>query len=168
MAANSAAQIELIPPFGGGYFNYRILCCPAPSPIVQEDNSSFLSPSLYRQFVLPIDRQILSNFQTPYFHTHSSGAHVILDDLLTSSEVKALILLGSTSVWPAGRDSFPSYHRIQEAGKSLYILAVGNPREEELLMLQELSPQGLCIFFQAQDIGTGHRIVEKLEAAWEI
>lgn len=163
------AQIEIIPPFHGGYFNFRQMYLPGPSPVLQEDNVAMLSPSLYREFVLPQDERILAAIPYPFFHTHSSSAHILLDDLLACPLVKAI-----DSCWdlppfgPPVESLIPSYHRIQEAGKSLYIVAVGCPKEEDLLLLRDLDPRGLCIFFQAVDQTTGHQIAQSLERAWEL
>jgi nitroreductase len=162
------AQIDLLPVFQGGYFNYRVIWTPGPSPALQEDNAALLSPTLYRQFIFPQDERILASFTHPFFHTHTATMHIVLDDLLSCSYVKAI-----DSCWdpvpfgPPVEELIPMYHKIQEAGKSLYILAVGCPDEEALLLLrQELSPRGLCIFFEAPDEPTGRRMAGVLEGAW--
>jgi hypothetical protein len=163
------AQFEVIPPFQGGYFNYRQVHLSEPSPVLQEDNVAMLSPSLYREFVLPQDERILVAFPHALFHTHSSSAHILLDDLLACPLVKSV-----DSCWdlppfgPPVQKLIPSYHRIQEAGKSLYVVAVGCPAEEDLLLLRDLDPRGLCIFFDALDQTTGRQIAQRFERAWEV
>ena len=98
----------------------------------------------------------------PIFKLHTStlipsGAHVVLDDLLTTSEVKAFDSARDLPpFWPAGRETwfpFPTTAFKKPGNRCTYLPWV-IPGKKELLMLQELSPQGLCIFFQAQDIGT--------------
>ena len=162
------AQIALLLPFQGGYFNYRLMWSPGPSPALQEDNAALLSPTLYRQFIFPQDERILASFAHPFFHTHTASMHIILDDLLSCPYVRAI-----DSCWdpapfgPPIEALIPGYHRIQEAGRSLYIVAVGCPDEEELLLLRrELSPRGLCIFFESPDEAAGRRIAEMLESGW--
>jgi hypothetical protein len=159
---------EITPPFQEGYSSYRLLNDPKPSPVLQEDNVAFLSPGWYRDFVLPLDRLILKEFGGSFFHTHSSSFHILIDDIMQCPEVIAI-----DSCWdlppfgPPVADLIPYYHRIQEAGKALYILAVGCPEEEELLALSELSPTGLCICFEAHDEDTGQHLTMKLRSAWE-
>jgi hypothetical protein len=163
------ALIAIVPPFEGGYFNYRLIWMPEPAPVMQEDNASLLSPALYRRFVLPEDERILAQFAYPIFHTHTGGMHVMLNDLIASPFVKAL-----DSCWdpppfgPPVEKLIPAYQRIQDAGKSLYIVAVGVPSERDLLLLQrELSPRGLCVFFEAQDDAAAERIATQMENGWK-
>ncbi len=162
------AQLEVIPPFQGGYFNYRQLYFAGPTPMLQEDNVSLLSPSLYREFLLPQDQYILGELPGTSFHTHSSSAHLLLEDVLGLDSLRMI-----DSCWdlppfgPPVERLLPSYHRVQEAGKSLYIVAVGCPEERDLQLLTELDPKGLCIFFEAVDSTAGHRIAERLLAVWK-
>ncbi|HOG48427.1 MAG TPA: uroporphyrinogen decarboxylase family protein [Anaerolineae bacterium] len=163
------AQMALIPAYAGGFFSYRLLWTPRPSPVLQEDSTAFLSPALYRQFVLPQDERILAEFTYPCFHTHSASMGIVLDGLLACPSVKAI-----DSCWdpapfgPPVETLIPAYHRIQEAGKSLYILATGCPTQEELLLLcRELSPRGLCVFFEAQDETVGRYMLERMAGAWQ-
>jgi len=161
-------QIGLLPTFQGGYFNYRLISAPGPSPVLQEDNAALLSPTLYRRFILPQDERILASFSHPFFHTHTGSMHIVLEDLLSCPYVRAI-----DSCWdpePFGPPVYkliPMYRKIQEAGKSLYILAIGCPDEQDLLLMrEELSPQGLCIFVEAADEPTGRRITRVLEGPW--
>jgi hypothetical protein len=166
--ATAKAQAELFLPFSEyGYSTMRCLFQPNPSPVLQEDNVAFLSPTLYKEFIRPLDQRILAEFENMIFHTHTSSIHIILDDLLSYENLKAI-----DTVWdlppfgPPIKRLLPTYHRIQEQGKSLYILAAGYPTEEELLTLSELSPHGLCIFFQASDETAGSVVSEKLISSW--
>jgi hypothetical protein len=162
------AQLDVISPFQSGYFNYRLLYFASPAPMLQEDNVSLLSPSLYRQFVLPQDRYILEQLPGTSFHTHSSSAHLLLEDILGLDSLRMI-----DSCWdlppfgPPVERLLPSYRRIQETGKSLYIVAVGCPEEGDLQLLTELEPRGLCIFFEAVDPSAGNRIAERLLAIWK-
>jgi hypothetical protein len=163
------AQIELLPTFQGGYFNYRVIWTPGPSPVLQEDNAALLSPTLYREFIFPQDERILASFTHPFFHTHTASMHIVLDALLSCPHVKAI-----DSCWdplpfgPPVKELIPMYQKIQQAGKSLYVLAIGCPDEQELLLLrEELSPRGLCIFIEAADESTGRRNTRVLVESWE-
>jgi hypothetical protein len=158
---------EIVPPYQGGYFSYRLIHSPGPSPVLQEDSAAILSPSLYRDFVFPEDERILASFPYAFYHTHSSSMRILLDQLLSCPDVKAI-----DSTWdlppfgPPVETLMPSYHRIQAAGKALYIVAVGDFADKDLTILRELSPRGLCIFFQAKDHASGHKLAAVIDRTW--
>ena len=88
------AQLNMIPDsktgYMGGGFGYRVW---APQKIVwlQEDTLSSLSPQLYNELFISIDKRIASEFPFTVFHIHGTSLWAI--DILTEiTEIKAIEL----------------------------------------------------------------------------
>lgn len=77
-------QLNHIPPFhnGIGSFYYH-LWAPAGTVWHQEDSVMLLSPELYKEFILPRDREIFGAFQGNIMHFHSTGGYIPVDEVLS-------------------------------------------------------------------------------------
>ena len=87
-------QLELIPESQEGYVaGDAALRCWAPDKLLwlQEDAMSLLSPRLYRQYVLPIDRKLSEMFPCVVYHLHGSALWAI-DDLIGLPGVRVIEL----------------------------------------------------------------------------
>jgi hypothetical protein len=75
------AQLDLLQPSDNGYVGSAGWRVWAPDPPIwlQEDAMALLSPSLFREFILPQDRRILSQFQFSAFHLHASALWAVTD-----------------------------------------------------------------------------------------
>jgi hypothetical protein len=74
------AQLDLIPPSAQGYTALEsALRAWAPERLLwlQEDAMALLSPTLYREFVLPIDTELSSLFPCVAFHLHGTALWAI-------------------------------------------------------------------------------------------
>ena len=88
------AQLELIPYSDHGYMaGDAALRSWAPEKLVwlQEDAMSLLSPSLYRDLFLPLDRRIAKEFACTVFHLHGSALWAV-DDLINVPEIQVIEL----------------------------------------------------------------------------
>lgn len=88
------AQLALVPTSSKGYVagahGLRIW---APDKVIwlQEDAMALLSPRLFREFFLPLDRRIAGEFPCVAFHLHGSALWAI-DDLVTVPELNVIEL----------------------------------------------------------------------------
>jgi hypothetical protein len=154
----SYAQLDAVPPYDGGYgaFLYN-LWAPGGCAWLQEDAAALLSPELYREFILPYDRQIAQAFD--YCCVHMHPARYIPHEPLADTDVKALELHIDRG-GPSARELLPIYRAIL-AHKPL--LVWGDVSDCDLqVLLTELDPGGLAIQIavdspeQAQEIYRRH------------
>jgi hypothetical protein len=116
------AQLDLIPPCPQGYLGRGDgLRCWAPDKFLwlQEDAAALLSPTLYREFILPLDRYIAAQFPCVAFHVHTSNAWVI-DQLLEAPEIDVIQLnleIGETGI----EDFFGAWKKV--AGRKPVVIA---------------------------------------------
>jgi len=88
------AQLALVPECAEGYVSSgHGLRTWAPEKVIwlQEDAMALLSPGLYRQFFLPVDRRIAGQFPCAAFHLHGSAIWAI-DELVKVPEIDVLEL----------------------------------------------------------------------------
>lgn len=139
-------RLEETPPFYGGYMvrSEWGLWAPGSTVQFQADAMKNLSPEMYRDFILDIDRRIATEFEYSIFHTHSGSAH-ILPVLAGVPELKAVEVVFDPSPYgPPPLQLLPSFEMLQRAGKSLYI---DGPLKRSQLdqILETLSPAGLAL-----------------------
>ena len=162
------AQLELIPESATGYMaGEHGLRTWAPDKIIwlQEDAMALLSPQLYRDFFLPLDRQIGGQFSCVAFHLHDSALWAI-DDLVEVPEIDVLELnqdVGSADI----EATFSGWKKIREK-KPLVIWRMYDEGFWPLLdrILAEFPPCGLAIQITAKDEEEGKRVTDRfLEVA---
>jgi hypothetical protein len=88
------AQLDLIPPSSEGYIALdSALRAWAPDKLLwlQEDAMALLSPKLYRDFVLPIDKDLSTSFPCVAFHLHGTALWAI-DELVQVSGIDVMEL----------------------------------------------------------------------------
>jgi hypothetical protein len=93
-AETARLQFAHIPESRDGYVaGDAALRCWAPEKLLwlQEDAMSLISPRLYRQFVLPIDRKLSEMFSCVVYHLHGSALWAI-DDLVGLPGVRVIEL----------------------------------------------------------------------------
>jgi len=142
------ARLSLSPPFYDGYLSGYSIWAPGTVVRTQADNSALLSPSMYKEFLLPCDQRIFDNFDYPLIHLHSGGLHIV-DVLLEAEKLKAIQV---SLDYPAGlsaTESMPILKRINEQ-KPLIITGPVTQKELEQL-LEKLSPKGLCMLLSVRD-----------------
>ena len=138
-----------IPRFQGGYFDaqYRLW---SPGSIIrmQEDAIAVMSPSLYQEFIQPVDRKIASTFENPFMHLHATSM-IVLDELLAVQEIKALEVNHDVG-GPPIEDLIPYLQRIQEHNVPLIVR--GEFVTEEIQKLVDaLDPAGLYLYMMVAD-----------------
>jgi hypothetical protein len=63
-------------PADGGYMSGFGIWSPGPVTRMQADHSTLLSPDMYKQQILPFDREIINACPHCIFHLHNAGLHV--------------------------------------------------------------------------------------------
>lgn len=87
------AQLALVPDINEGYIAGHAFRTWAPEKVIwlQEDAIALLSPDLYREFFIPLDRRIASEFPCVAFHLHCTALWAI-DQLVQVPEIDVLEL----------------------------------------------------------------------------
>lgn len=110
---------------------------------LQCDMSCMISTDMFNEFVVPYLEQQCRWLDYSLYHLDGVGAIQHLDSLLSIEELDGI-------QWTPGEGQpnvgfprwFPMYHKIQSAGKKLWLFSV--PKEQVIGILKELSPR-LCI-----------------------
>jgi hypothetical protein len=159
-------QKEIIGDFHGGtcVCYPRGLWMPGKSALLQEDFSLFVSPEIFREFLLPYNKEIIENLDHSLFHIHSSGLH-ILDDLL---EIKKLDAIQIT-LDPTNRALEPLmsiFKKIQKKGCFLFISSNAVPLTpaEIKTLIDELEIQKLGIINRCNSFKEGRRLIGKIKS----
>lgn len=136
-------QLEIIPPFHGGYCCVYGIWAPGLIGRSQCDMAAILSPRVYAEMVLPFDQRIFQEYEYSVIHTHSSFLHVV-DALLESEHPRAIqIALDGTFDGSSIRNIVPACKKILER-KSLIIIGRISAADFEY-MVENLPPHGLFV-----------------------
>ncbi len=139
---------EVIPPWNGthaagGYPSK--LWCRRTAAYHQEDSAALLNPELFKQFLLPIERDMCGAAEVNFIHLHSSCLYPV--DLLLENLLYDVLEInidhpgGSSPDLPA---LLPALAKIQSARRPLMLWGELMPGEWNRLR-QELSPIGLSL-----------------------
>jgi len=149
--------------FGGFTVNGYGVWTPRACQYLQDDGMAFLSPDIYRKFIVGDHRGIARSFDSVFYHLHPVSLF-ILDELLTFENLRILeINREPEAIGPSIREMLPAFRRTQESGKALLVNftqgAVGIERfeEEVTLLCEELPFRGLCLYVMADDEDDGMR-----------
>ena len=135
-------HLSLLERFSGGYAvgQYQ-LWAPEKCLRIQDDAMAVLSPSLYREFILPHTEAMAGLADYSLMHLHlTSGPYV--DDICKIAGLRALeydIDEGAEHV----ADNIGTFRKIQAAGKNLVIKA--RLDDHDLESLRQLDYSGLCV-----------------------
>ena len=134
--------LAVIPPFHGGYCSRMKMWAPGRTITPQNDISTLVSPKMYRDFVLPLDRAIIDHFPFHCLHVHGSEYHQI-DNWLTLERLTAIqFTLEHTLGGPSLDTSLSVARRILEH-KPLLLCALDV--ESAQRCVDELPSAGLCV-----------------------
>jgi hypothetical protein len=110
----------------------------------QEDSAALLSPPLFREFLLPLQRPRSRAADVNFIHLHSACLYPV-DMLLEEGGCDVLqINLDHEGAAPRVRELLKTFQRIQAAGKPLLLWGEFSAETWELLRT-ELSPVGLSL-----------------------
>ena len=148
------AQLALVPQSDVGYMaGSHGLRTWAPDKVIwlQEDAMAVLSPDLYREFFLPVDRRIAGEFPCTAFHLHGSALWAI-DELVEVPEIDVLEL-NLEAAYCDVEGTFAGWKKIHAHKPLVMVLS----DEEDFWswldrVLAEFSSAGLVIQVAAKDL----------------
>ena len=154
------AQIEKMPKFHNGYVVawYSVWTSDV-CQYMQEDSLAYFSPRFYREILLENHVRMANSFQYPLMHLHPHSLYC-LNELYKMENLKVIEI---------GRDLFgPSIPELlltlKEVQKHKPLLIWGDlTREEIRQLLNELSPQGLCIYPVVKTVEEGKSLLKKMK-----
>jgi hypothetical protein len=154
------AQNNVIPDFQNGYVNPYGVWAPGTVTRHQEDEAAFISPSFYKEFVLPYDRKICKAFDYTTIHFHS-GHHMHCDAVTDIPELGALqINLEPPPYGPTLKEWIVMFKRLIKK-KPLILQAWKLTREQINSILEELPPQGLLLETTVQETGENYYVYQE-------
>lgn len=139
-----------VPLFHGGWFDAQYsLWAPGAIVRLQEDATAVYSPSLYRRFVQPVDREIAARFPSSFIHLHSTSMF-LLDAILEIEEIRCFEI-NQDVLGPPPERMVRYFRRVQDAGRPLLIRGSFTPDELRLLM-DSLDPRGLMLLVMVKSM----------------
>jgi hypothetical protein len=139
-----------VPLYENGYFDAQYsLWAPGPIVRMQEDATAVYSPSLYRQFVQPVDRKLAACFASSFIHLHSTSLF-LLEAILEIEEIRCFEVNNDVSGPPVAW-LVPHLQKIQARGKPLLVRGSFTPEELRLVM-DSLHPRGLFLNIMVRDL----------------
>lgn len=141
---------QRLPKFHGGYFDAQYgLWSPGPIARMQEDAIAVMSPTLYEEFIRPVDERIGARYDNAFIHLHATSM-IVLDQLLDMPEIKALEINHDVG-GPAVEEMIPNWQKVQAAGKPMIIRGAFTTEETRKLM-DSLEPEGLYLHMMVDSV----------------
>jgi len=136
-------QLDIVPRFHGGYCSPTGLWAPGTALLTTTHESTILSQKLCREFVLPFDENISTNFDHSMTEIHSNYLRVV-DLFLESESVKSIsVVCDPPPFGPQFSDLLPILSKIQ--GKKPLEIGGEFTNKELDKIVKILSPKGLSI-----------------------
>lgn len=109
-------------PNGGMCFGYFMLWGEGKTGLCQCDTAAMFSPAMFGEFVIPYLKQQCAFLDRSMFHIDGSQCLMHLDQLLAIEDLDAIEYTPDPKS-PGGGDAswFPTYKRILDAGKSVWV-----------------------------------------------
>lgn len=154
-------QLELIPPFAGGYVcRFYRTWSPEWAITTQQDAAASYSPALYRRFLLGSDEKVCSAFPYTIMHLHSPTVWPV-DQLLELDSLNC-IEINYDDNGPKLPELGLMLKRVQEA-KPLIIRGIMSADEIEWIK-RELSPRGLLVNVITSSVEEAKVLIDLLRA----
>ncbi len=132
---------EVLEPYKGGYSGRMYLYTKKPCATLQDDNSYMTSPSVFKEFLEPIERHIVGSLPCTVYHMHNSSLHL---GKIVADYGMATIQVSVDPNGPPMDEQIAVYEEMKR--KTPLVLSCWNFDDMELLR-QKLSPQGLALTF---------------------
>jgi len=156
------ALFEVVPLCDDGTVTQWSLWAPGRAAALQEDFCTVISPRQYRQFFLPLDRELARSVDILWVHVHAGAIHLV-DELLTVEEIRGIQIVNDGVASPPIQKVLPVMRRVQEHGKCL-IVRKYSPEELEAI-LPHLSPRLLAMDTYCETLSDARRWLERV-AQW--
>ena len=141
------AAYRVLRPFQNGYASAYAIWAPGPVLHTQADHSTLLSPTMYKEQILPYDLEVIRSCPISIFHIHNEGLRIV-PSLIEVPELNAIEV--AMDPYPRGERRPYEVKMLQRILEhKLLILHVHLPCVEEgEWLLTQLPKRGLC--FDAQ------------------
>ena len=161
--AHARSLFDIIPLVDGGSATQWSLWTPGRGASLQEDFCTVVSPRQFREFFLPLDRELAKLADIAWMHIHAGALHLV-DEALTADEIRGIQIVYDGQVSPPLAETIPVMQRVQERGRCL-IVRKYSPEDLEQI-LPHLSPERLAldVYFSSESEVRGW--LRRLEA-WE-
>ena len=162
------AQIKLSCPFHGGHVlgiwgNWTSQVC----QYMQEDALAYFSPKFYRQVLLSNHLAMSNIVKSSFFHLHPTCLYAV-DELVKMQDI-TIIEIERESTPPSVKELLPVLRKAKNHKPLLFCWDCRDVngtikeslfKEEISLLLENLSPKGLCILFTPRDEEEGRRLIK--------
>ena len=161
--AHAHSLFEIIPLIDGGSATQWSLWTPGRGVSLQEDFCTVISPRQFREFFLPLDRELATLADVAWMHIHAGALHLV-DEVLTADEIRGVQIVYDGQVSPPLSETIPVMQRVQERGRGL-IVRKYSPEDLEQI-LPHLSPERLALDVYFTSEAEVRQWLRRLEA-WE-
>lgn len=149
-------------PDGGMCFGFFMLYGKGKVGLCQCDTGLMISPPMFDEYVVPYLKRQIDFLDHAMFHVDGAGALMHLDSLLKIDELEAIEYTPDpNSPGPADPHWFPTYKKILDHGKSLW---VANLKKHEVLpVLDAIGGKGVYISVNYIDEKDGEELARAIE-----
>ena len=102
-----------------------------------------MSPQFYQDLLVPCDKRICAQFDYPLMHTHACFIQIVADALLNVEGLRAIQVSLDYPAGPSVETLLPTFEKMNK--EKPLIITGGLAKEELDLLLERLSPRGLCL-----------------------
>ena len=114
------ALYDIIPLYDGGTVTQWSMWVPGRAAALQEDFCTLVSPRHFREFFLPLDRELAQSVDTLWIHVHAGAIHLV-DELLNVDEIRGIQIVYDGAPSPPLSRALPVMRRVQRRGKCLIL-----------------------------------------------
>lgn len=139
--AETRRLASIVPRWHDGYVSQAGIWAPTYSILPQDDASTSVSRTMYRDVMSHADRRVARAWEAPVFHLHSAGLHVA-DEVLALLGGRALNVVIDGS-GPSMDDLVPILRHVQEAEAPLHVMAFSPADARQVV--RGLGSKGLAV-----------------------
>jgi len=150
----------LAAPYQEGSFDWLYLWAPGRMWTLQSDLCCMISPALFERFVLPELRREAEHVDHAFYHLDGPGAIRHLDMLLSIEALDGIQWVPGAGNSQDPLDWLQLFHRIQAAGKKLYIFT---PPDRIRPLLDRIGREGVCLYTWAADRTEANAVLKTLD-----
>lgn len=163
--AYARSLFDIVPLLDGGSATQWLLWTPGRGAALQEDFCTVISPRQYREFFLPLDRDLARVADVTWMHIHAGAIHLV-DEVLRAEEIRGIQIVYDGVVSPPLSATIPAMQRVQARGRCL-VLRKYSPADLQRI-LPHLSPRRLALdvyFATAAEAAQWLRWIERWDFA---
>jgi len=147
---------------GSVFVSFFRLWAPGRVSLIQNDFSSLISETMFREFAVPFTREFSAAMEFSLFHVDGPEAIRTIDALLEIDELTSLEFTPGPQI-PGGGDPswYDMYRRVKAAGKRMQIVWI--KAEEVIPLLDAVGPAGLYLMVEFQSLNEAEKMAREVE-----